>query len=298
MKIIHHLAPLRSLLPDYRNTAHSSTMPTLEAPGASLRYEVAGTGPFLLLIPGADGRGTVFSTVVERLSNNFTVITWDRRGYSRSLLQGRQDFSKRLETDADDAHCLIQHVAQGPAAVLGTSSGAIVAMNLLLRHPQSVSRLIAHEPPSLAVLPADIRSAAEGIIGSVYSTYRAHGSAAAMEAFTGGLSGSKDAPLMKAAMDGSQSDEIRANSMFWFEFELWQYTSSPLDIEGLKAQAEKLVPAVGRDSPDGPGLGPIKVISHAIGKEVQVVAGAHLGYVTDPKEWAQSVTELLGVSQL
>lgn len=269
-------------------------MPTLEVPGASLWYEVAGTGPFLLLIPGADGRGTIFSAVVEGLSKSFTVITWDRRGYSRSPLRGSQDFSKRLQTDADDAHRLIQHVAQGPAAVLGTSSGAIVALNLLLQHPQSVSRLIAHEPPSLAVLPADIRSAAEGIIGGVYSTYRAHGSSAAMEAFTGGLSGPKDAPLMKAAMDGSQNDEIRANSMFWFEFELRQYTSSPLDIDGLKAHGDKLAPVVGRDSPDGLGLGPIKVISHAIGKEVQEVAGGHLGFVTDPKEWAQSVTELIG----
>jgi len=67
-------------------------------------------------------------------------IEGDRRGYSRSLLKGSQDFSKHLATGADGAQCLISYLSpQQPAIVFGTSSGAIVPQALLVRHSSCVA---------------------------------------------------------------------------------------------------------------------------------------------------------------
>ncbi|KAL1640071.1 hypothetical protein SLS58_007338 [Diplodia intermedia] len=202
-------------------------MPYLQVPGANLRYETTGTGPYLLLIPGADGRGAIFAAALPHLSRHFTVITWDRRGFSSSAPAGPQALSgpARLAADADDAHRLLLHVAGDnttttPAFVMGTSSGAIVAMALLAAHPDSIARLIAHEPPAFAALPAPQRAAANAGVDAIYAAYRARGPGAAMDVFTAaeaGLAGAKDAAHMRAAMDGARSHELRANALWWFD---------------------------------------------------------------------------------
>ncbi|KAL1614378.1 hypothetical protein SLS54_009805 [Diplodia seriata] len=282
-------------------------MPYLQVPGANLWYEATGTGPYLLLIPGADGRGAIFAAALPHLSRHFTVITWDRRGFSSSHPVGPQDLSARLATDADDAHRLLQHVAGDntttttttttpPAFVMGTSSGAIVAMALLAAYPASIARLIAHEPPAFAVLPAPHRAAATAGVERIYAEYRARGPGAAMHIFTSaeaGLAGAKDGAHMRAQMDGARSHELRANALWWFEFELRQYTGADVDVEGLKRAGERFVPVVGRDSVDGPGLAPVKAVAGEVGREVGTVAGAHLGFVTDAEEWAESLRGLL-----
>ena len=67
-------------------------MSTLKVPGAQLSYEVTGSGPLLILIPGAAGVGEVFRQVAHHLSAQHQVVTYDRRGFSRSSLDGPQDY--------------------------------------------------------------------------------------------------------------------------------------------------------------------------------------------------------------
>jgi predicted alpha/beta-fold hydrolase len=80
------------------------------------------------MIPAAGGDGGVFAMVSEHLATHYTVLTYDRRGFSRSRLDGPQDYGHRLQTDADDARRLIEHVSDEPATIFGTSSGGIVAL--------------------------------------------------------------------------------------------------------------------------------------------------------------------------
>jgi len=83
-------------------------MSTLKVPGAQLSYEVDGDGPLLILIPGARGEGEVFRPLAHLLSAQYQVVTYDRRGFSRSSLDGPQDYDHRLETDAADVRRLIR----------------------------------------------------------------------------------------------------------------------------------------------------------------------------------------------
>lgn len=272
-------------------------MPTLQVPNAELFYETSGRGPILLLIIGANGTGSVFREAAVFLARNYTVICWDRRGYSKSLLLGPQDFANRLSTDADDARLLIQHLSDEPVLVFGTSSGAIVAQNLLIRHPESVKTVVIHEPPSLSVLPEVVRPMATGLIQQVYDTYRASGPSAGMQVFLNGLSEGEDGPHMRHSMDITRGDEIRANVLYWFEFELRQYTSSPLDVTRLIAEKDKFIPAAGVESGDGPGVGPIAVISGILGKNLNRLPGGHLPFKTVPEEFANALHGLLTGNQ-
>ncbi|GAA1246803.1 hypothetical protein GCM10009676_36270 [Prauserella halophila] len=65
-------------------------MSILHVPGARLYYEVRGDGPLLVLIPGAPGNARVFTALADQLAQRYTVLTYDRRGFSRSVLDGAQ----------------------------------------------------------------------------------------------------------------------------------------------------------------------------------------------------------------
>src|SRR5437879_3223234 len=64
----------------------------LDVPGARLYFETRGSGPLMLLIPGANGDANAFPPFANLLANEFTVVTYDRRGYTRSMLDGAQDY--------------------------------------------------------------------------------------------------------------------------------------------------------------------------------------------------------------
>src|SRR2546425_8762756 len=102
-------------------------MNIFKVPGAQLAYEVTGSGPLLILIPGAAGTGEVFRLLAHHLISQYQVVIYDRRGFSRSQLDGPQDYEHRLSTDADDVQRLIAHLTDQPATVFGNSSGALVA---------------------------------------------------------------------------------------------------------------------------------------------------------------------------
>src|SRR5262245_45495651 len=107
----------------------------LEVSGARLYYEIHGSGPVMLMIPGATGTADSFRRVADHLVAHYTVVLYDRRGFSRSQLEGPQDYAHRLETDADDVRRLIEQLSHEPATVFGTSSRGIVALEVLTRHP-------------------------------------------------------------------------------------------------------------------------------------------------------------------
>ena len=72
----------------------------LPAPGARLAYDIAGSGPVLLLIPGGAADGGDFARIVPFLAPRYTVVTYDPRGISRSRLEGpAQDVPVELHAD-------------------------------------------------------------------------------------------------------------------------------------------------------------------------------------------------------
>ena len=119
-------------------------MPTAIANGVRLYYEISGDGPPLVLVHGSWGDGAGWDLVAPVLAQRFRVLVYDRRGHSRSE---RPPTQGSAEEDVDDQAALIEHLGLGPAHVVGSSSGAALALRLAARRPELVRSVVGHEPP-------------------------------------------------------------------------------------------------------------------------------------------------------
>ncbi|KAF2249939.1 alpha/beta-hydrolase [Trematosphaeria pertusa] len=285
--------------------AQSSVQTTgyLTVPSASLYYETYGTGPLLLFISGANGDADIWRPVAKLLAANYTVAIYDRRGFSRSYLSPTavQNYTLRLETDATDAKQLLDHLSPGtPATVLGTSSGALVAMQLLLMYPAALKTLIPHEPPALTILP-DVAALVAGQ-RDVYAVYRALGIPAALLKFltlydpSASFNPGTDS-VSGFSIDARESPFVSGNLQYWFEREVLQYPLKEWDLDALGAggRKEKLVLACGSTtSAEGAQYRSNVVMAERFGLNVTLLEGSHVGYAGDTMVgWARDLVGVL-----
>src|SRR5690349_4698413 len=128
-------------------------MPTARLNGVSLYYELAGDdGPPLVLVHGSWGDHENWSTVATDLSKHFRLLTYDRRGHSRSERPAAQG---SVHEDVDDLAALLEQLGLAPAHIVGNSFGAAIVLRLAARRPGLFRSLAIHEPPLLGVLATD-----------------------------------------------------------------------------------------------------------------------------------------------
>lgn len=120
--------------------------------GATLYYERQGSGPAVVFVAGSTGDAGNFTRTATLLADDFTVVTYDRRGNSRSPRPPGWTTTSVAE-QADDAAELIQLLGLSPAVIFGGSAGGLIALNMMLRHPQLVRAGIVQEPTLFSVLP-------------------------------------------------------------------------------------------------------------------------------------------------
>ncbi len=149
--------------------------------GAELYHEVRGSGTPLLLVPGLPGDAGQLEQLAERLADRYQVVTYDRRGYSRSPRPAGWEATS-VEEQAADAAGLLEALGIESAVVYGTSNGALFALELALSRPDLVAGVILHEPPLLSVL-ADPAPVGAAIAELVEPAFAAGGPDAALEAF-------------------------------------------------------------------------------------------------------------------
>jgi pimeloyl-ACP methyl ester carboxylesterase len=260
-------------------------MSTLDVPGAQLYYEVSGSGPLLILISGASGTGESFRPLVSHLTSQYQVVIYDRRGFSRSHLDGPQDYDHRLSTDADDVRRLIAHLTDQPATVFGNSSGALVALEVLIQYPERVQIVVAHEPPVITLLPDAAKRLA--FLDRVYDTYQKQGVPNAMQQFASGTLGSIDRQVVAQALCENANTYALSNAGYWMEHELRQYPRVVLDLATLEVLAEQVVLVGGRDSQDQVPYQSTRVLARQLGLEVVDLPGGHLGFMASPAVFAQ-----------
>ncbi len=132
--------------------------------GVELGYREFGSGEPLLLIMGFGGTMDMWNaTFVERLAQDYRVISFDNRGIGYS-----SDNEEPFSTDllAGDAAGLLDALGIPQAHVLGTSMGASIAQELALNHPEKVDKLILSSAaysvnvPETALLESMLRSCA------------------------------------------------------------------------------------------------------------------------------------------
>src|SRR3954447_4172988 len=121
------------ILPRDASLTGMTTLTThaLDVPGARLHHELRGSGPLVALV-GAPMDATAFAPLADLLAADHTVLTTDPRGINRSPVD-HPDRDSAPEERADDLAALLRHVDAGPAAVLGSSGGAVAVLSLVER---------------------------------------------------------------------------------------------------------------------------------------------------------------------
>lgn len=110
--------------------------------GAEIFYRVGGSGPPLLLLHGYPQTNIMWHRLAPQLSQRFTVVCPDLRGYGNSAKpSGGPDHSEYAKrTMAMDQVALMRHLGFHRFSVAGHDRGARVTHRLALDHPDRVQR--------------------------------------------------------------------------------------------------------------------------------------------------------------
>ena len=108
--------------------------------GLRMYYELYGSGNPLVLIHG--GGSTIessFGSILPALAKKYRVIAVELQAHGRT-----KDINRPLsfEQDADDVTTLLDQLNIKSAAIFGFSNGGTTAMQMAIRHPQRVERLV------------------------------------------------------------------------------------------------------------------------------------------------------------
>lgn len=117
-------------------------MPYFEHDGVRLHFIDRGEGPLVVLVPGNTSAAAHFARELDELSAAYRAIAVDLRGTGRS--QRLEDLGDAwLMESADDIAAMIEHLAAGPAVVIGVSGGALIALLCAARRPETVRAVVA-----------------------------------------------------------------------------------------------------------------------------------------------------------
>lgn len=112
-------------------------MPTVQANGFDIYFEVHGQGEPLLLIAGFACDHTIWSLVVADLARHYRVVVFDNRGTGQSSGAAISGIGEL----AEDAAGLLAALGLDGAHVAGHSMGGMIAQELALLQPQRVRTL-------------------------------------------------------------------------------------------------------------------------------------------------------------
>ena len=108
--------------------------------GISLYYATIGHGPPVVLLHGGLANSDYWGKQVAALAPHHMVILVDSRGHGRSTRDARP---YGYDLMADDVVALLDTLHIAKADVVGWSDGAILGLDLAIRHPERVGKVFA-----------------------------------------------------------------------------------------------------------------------------------------------------------
>ncbi|MEV0170233.1 alpha/beta fold hydrolase [Streptomyces sp. NPDC050803] len=253
----------------------------------TLHYDVRGSGPALLVIPGGAGHPMGLEPMTEALTDRFTVITFDPLGLAHGRL-GLPVPEQRVPSWSDRARRVLDEVLpEGEEAnVLGTSAGAVVALDLRARHPERLRHVVAHEPPCVGLLPDGARH--QAMFREVHDTYRANGLAAAAARMTAGLA-ERQPDQLPEGEPLSAEEELTNPMVLSLTRVLVPFTAHVPDL----AASPRLTVAAGTDSRGQLLYRTAEFIADHAQADFVEFPGGHLGIMEHPAEFADRLARTL-----
>ncbi len=266
------------------NTSGSDGL--VEVNGARIYHEVRGSGPPVLFIAGSTGDAGHFERVAQLLSDEFATVTYDRRSNSRSPRPEGWE-STSTEEQSEDAARLIEALGIAPAAVFGTSGGAIIGLDLLTRHPELIRGAILHEPSMNVGMsnPKEVRGAIQQVVESGMQRGGPRGGVEAFLRFVAGEETYKnfDPPLLERMLENGET-------LFGVEFGV--FDSYNPDDATLAAVEVPVVVMAGTES--RPYFGEASQwLATRLNVELETLPGGHSPYIDRPEDTTQALRPLL-----
>lgn len=270
--------------------------------GDDLYYEVRGQGHPLLMIPAAGGDADYYSAIADILSDEYKVITYDRRANARSTMNAPQNFE--ISQQSRDAVAVLHAADETSAYIFGNSSGAVIALDMAKTQPQAVRAVVAHEAPIPRLLPQAKKW--QRFFAGVYLTAFRFGASLAMLRFIFGIK----VPVLQlinaqlkatryAKSHREQRDEQRINSKDAVDFlvkqELLHVTNYLPDVELIKKGRVKIFMAVGTWALYRKTwyVQAAYILAKQLDCEVVTFPGHHGSYMDMPDKWAATLRSVL-----
>ena len=135
-----HAAELWQTLPPTPAPVSGGHSGYADVNGIRLFHIEIGSGPPVVLLHGGLANSDYFGDQARALARTHRVILVDSRGHGRST-RDQRPFGYDLM--ADDVVALLDTLKIDKAAIVGWSDGAIIGLDLAMRHPERVTRVFA-----------------------------------------------------------------------------------------------------------------------------------------------------------
>ena len=268
-------------------TAATTTSGLIEVGNTKLYHEVRGSGPPLLFISSGGGDAGQWMHVAPTLAQEFTVVTYDRRGFSRSPRPDGWTATSVTE-HANDAAALLRALGLAPAMVVGHSSGASIACALVVGHPRVVRHAVIYEPPLMAAVPegqtftADVRTRIEPAMAE-------GGPHRAMEVFMRGNVGDE----VFESIDPTVRERVLKNGALFFSIELPALSRFVPDRDRMRASGVPLTVVVGEDNRATWFGAAAAWLAEGTGADWAELPGRHGGFWSHPEEFVALVRRIV-----
>lgn len=266
----------------------------VETNGTKLYHEIRGDGPPAVFIAGGAGDAGFFEHAAELLADDFTVVTYDRRGDSRSPRPPGWT-STSMPEQADDCASLIDALGLERPAVFGNSMGGTILVSLLERHAQMLRGAIVHEPALPESVAPSATDAATELMQVISEGIADGGPEKAMELMLRWVNG---AAFYEAA-DRAFLSRVVANADVNLTIEIPGSATFTPDPEALAAAEVPVHAAYGEQTAAiNPRMAAwvreaAEWVAEATGGQLHAFPGAHLSFYDRPAEFAEALHPIL-----
>jgi pimeloyl-ACP methyl ester carboxylesterase len=266
--------------------------------GDDLFYEVRGQGQPLLMIAPGGGDGWQYSYIANLLSDEYKVITYDRRANGRSTMNDPQNFE--ISQQSRDAVAVLGAVGEESAFVFGNSSAAVIALDMAKTQPQALRAVVVHEAPCARLHPQAKKW--QRFFAGVYLTAFRFGTSVAAIRFMLGTQ-LPVMPMIKAAggvnqhrMQSSErylSDREAAEVLL--KLELLPVTNYLPDFDKIRHNGVKVVIAVSQYGVNRKAwyAQVAQLLAEKLGCELVIFPGHHGSFLDMPEEFAATLRGIL-----
>jgi pimeloyl-ACP methyl ester carboxylesterase len=256
--------------------------------GVELHVEPpAGAGELVVLVHGGWTESGTWAALVPPLARSCRVVSYDRRGHSRSA-RGPEPAPRRQ--DEDDLAALIEALG-APAHVVGTSYGAAIALAVAGRRPELVRSVVAHEPFLIGLVPMpEVAAAIRSVQDQIAAGDVEAGTRRFFEEVILGPGGWERIPerIRRAAIGNAQTFVDMGEDPEW----------ASLDVRAVRRFPGRILVTHGDASPLWLPHVALEVATW-LGRESKLIAGAgHSPQLTHPEVFAAVIAAFISARPL